>query len=276
MDSTFVAGIAPDYLRASHAVLAFTCDTRLAPLDRRVAPRNTPTTRPLPVSTPFTTVLFDLDGTLVDSIELIVRSAEHAFASRPGRRPSRSQIQAGIGRPLLAQFGEFTESPEDLAACIAAYREYQMAHHDALTTIYDGVIGVVERLHAAGCTLGVVTSKIEPLAHRALRHVGLDHLFSLVVGLESTTRHKPEPDPILFALGRLRASPASTAYVGDTPFDVLAARAAGVSGIAVTWGACDAQTLASHKPDSLVHSPEELALRLGVNVAKSEVDAASV
>jgi pyrophosphatase PpaX len=212
----------------------------------------------------FSTVLFDLDGTLVDSIELIIRSAEHAFASRPGPRPSRDEIKSGIGRPLLAQFRQLAGTEAELDGYVVAYREYQLEHHDALTTAYPGIDRVVGRLHAAGCSLGVVTSKIEPLALRALVHVGLDRAFRVVVGLESTARHKPDPDPLLFALDRLGSRPGDSAYVGDTPFDIQSARAAGVTSIAVTWGACDEETLTAERPDSLVRTSAELATELGL------------
>ncbi|MGQ0764690.1 MAG: HAD-IA family hydrolase [Gemmatimonadota bacterium] len=205
----------------------------------------------------FPTVLFDLDGTLVNSIELIVRSAEHAFQSRPGPRPSRSEIMAAIGRPLIAQFSEFA-SGEELDAYIAAYREYQLRHHDVLTTPYPGVSELLGDLRKRGCRLGVVTSKIERLANRALQHVGIDRHFELVVGIESTERHKPEPDPLLHALAALGARAGDAIYVGDSPFDIQAAQAAGVASVAVAWGAFDASTLRANGPDWLIEQPSDL------------------
>lgn len=210
----------------------------------------------------FRVVLFDLDGTLVDSIELILRAAQHAFGEALGFVPPREEIAAGIGKPLLAQFGAYTKSPEQMEALIQAYRTYQLAHHDDLTRPYDGVNDAVQWLHGDGRALGVVTSKVEPLAHRALSHVGLGSFFDLVVGIESTTRHKPDPDPLLFAMSRLGATPTETVYVGDSPFDLQAAQAAGVASIAVTWGAFDEATLRVEQPTHVVRSAAELRTQL--------------
>lgn len=205
----------------------------------------------------FPTVLFDLDGTLVNSIELIVRSADHAFRSRPGPRPSRAEIMAAIGRPLVAQFSEYA-SGEELDAYVAAYREYQLRHHDDLTTPYPGISDVLESLRERGCRLGVVTSKVERLANRALQHVGIDRHFELVVGIESTGRHKPSPDPLLHALRELGSRARDAVYVGDSPFDIQAAQAAGVASAAVSWGAFEGSVLASHGPDWLLDQPAGL------------------
>jgi pyrophosphatase PpaX len=206
----------------------------------------------------FRAVLFDLDGTLVDSVELIVKAAQFAFASRPGPRPDRAQIMAGIGRPLVEQFRDYAEDEEAVAAYVQAYREYQLTHHDTLTAAYPGVNDVVAHLRANGKSLGVVTSKIEPLAHRALQFIGLQDCFAVVVGIESTARHKPNPEPLLYALERLAATPDEAVYVGDSPFDVQAARHAGMTSIAVTWGAFTEATLRTHEPHFVVRSPSEL------------------
>ena len=211
---------------------------------------------------PFRVVLFDLDGTLVDSIDLIVRAAEHAFGATLGTVPSRAEIMAGIGRPLLAQFGAYVDTEAQMEALIQAYRRVQLAHHDDLTRPYDGVNDAVRWLSDDGRALGVVTSKIEPLAHRALTHVGLDPFFDLVVGIESTARHKPEPDPLLFAMERLGANPPETVYVGDSPFDIQAARAAGITSIAVTWGAFEEQVLLAAGPSHVARSAADLRLQL--------------
>ena len=207
-------------------------------------------------------VLFDLDGTLVDSIELIVRAATWAFTSIQGRSPDRAEIMAGIGKPLMTQFGEYARDEAELHQLVAAYREHQLIHHDAMTQPYDGVNDVVGWLAASGRSLGVVTSKIEPLAHRALHHVGLHHHFPLVVGIESTARHKPNPDPLWFAMERLGGDPSESVYIGDSPFDLRAARAAGIDSIAVTWGAFPEATLRAEAPTAVVRNAAELRAQL--------------
>jgi pyrophosphatase PpaX len=206
----------------------------------------------------FRCVLFDLDGTLVDSIELIVRSAQAAFATCDRAVPPREEIIAGIGRPLFSQFGDYTSDEEEVARLIEAYRAFQLIHHDTLTLPYDGVNEVVRALAADGRQLGVVTSKIEPLAHRALALIGLDDCFSMVVGLESTTRHKPDPAPLMHAMERFGSDPGDTVYIGDSPFDLQAAHAASVTSVAVSWGAFSEERLQREQPTHMVRTPSEL------------------
>ena len=149
------------------------------------------------------TVLFDLDGTLVDSIELIVAAALNAFACRPGPSPTEAQIRNTIGRPLPTTFGPWLVDDDDLPFLIAKYREYQLEHHDRLTNAYDGIVGAVGELHVAGCRMGIVTSKVGFMAQRALEHCGLAGYMECLVGSDSTEKHKPDPEPVLLALDRL-------------------------------------------------------------------------
>src|SRR5215212_5648810 len=110
------------------------------------------------------TVLFDLDGTLVDSIELILNSAKYAFRKLERECPSDGEWMAGIGIPLFTMFGRYAKDQDDCAALIAAYREYQMANHDRLLRCYDDVSATVSALSARGHEMGIVTSKSEALA----------------------------------------------------------------------------------------------------------------
>lgn len=207
---------------------------------------------------PYRVVLFDLDGTLVDSIELILQAADYAFTDVMGVAPPRAEIMAGIGKPLMTQFGAYAADRDQLDRLVQSYRVYQLAHHDNLTRTYDGVNDVVAWLAGDGRKLGVVTSKIESLAHRALDHVGLSQHFSVVVGIESTTRHKPDPDPLVFALERLGARRDEAIYVGDSPFDLQAARAAGIASCAVTWGAFGEHTLSGEQPTAMARNASDL------------------
>jgi len=204
------------------------------------------------------TVLFDLDGTLVDSIELIVAAAMKAFASRPGPSPSEAQIRNTIGRPLPTTFGPWLVDDNDLPFLIAKYREYQLEHHDRLTNAYDGIVDAVAGLDTAGCAMGIVTSKVGFMAERALVHVGLARYMRCVIASDSTTRHKPEPEPVLMALEQLGSTPANALYVGDSPYDMQAARAAGVHALGVRWGAFSTETLLDAGAEAVLRSPGEL------------------
>jgi len=197
-------------------------------------------------------VLFDLDGTLIDSLELLVGAMVHAFDSRTGPRPSVEEWVATIGRPLLWQFGQYATGDDDLQHLVQTYRSFQYEHHDRLTRPYEGIPELVARLDAAGHPLGVVTSKSDHLAIRSLEHVGLAPHFDVIVGADRTTRHKPEPDPIWHALRELAGESGRAVYIGDSPFDVMSANAAGVTSIGVTWGASTYAPLLAAGPRHVV------------------------
>jgi pyrophosphatase PpaX len=208
-------------------------------------------------------ILFDLDGTLVDSIDLIVRSALHAFSCRPGPSPSAEIFAAGIGRPLRAQFGPYCADDEELDFLVSRYREYQLAHHDRLTRAYDGIPEAIGALAGAGHPLAVVTSKLDAMARRALAHVGLDRSISLVIGCDATTRHKPDPEPVLCALDRLGIAPADAIFFGDSPYDMQAGQAAGVTPVAVLWGAFSREALLDAGARHTLARPAEIPAFVG-------------
>jgi pyrophosphatase PpaX len=204
-------------------------------------------------------VLFDLDGTLIDSIELIVSAARHAFGSRAGPAPSTEEFVAGIGRPLIAQFGPYCATDQEMQALIASYRQYQLAHHDSLTTAYDGIPAAIQTLDEAGHALAVVTSKVDALANRALVHVGLAPRFPVVIGCDATTRHKPDAEPVLLALERTGVAAADGIFVGDSPYDILAGRAAGVLAVGALWGPFPRHVLEDAGAHATLEHPSELA-----------------
>lgn len=203
-------------------------------------------------------VLFDLDGTLVDSIDLIVAAALNAFASRPGPSPSEAQIRNTIGRPLPTTFGPWLVDDDDLPFLISKYREYQLEHHDRLTSAYGGIVDAVSGLHAVGCRMAIVTSKVGFMAERALVHTGLASYMQCVIASDSTTRHKPDPEPVRVALERLSAAPDEAIFVGDSPYDMQAARAAGVRALGVAWGAFEIGALVDAGAEAVIHRPMEL------------------
>lgn len=208
-------------------------------------------------------VLFDLDGTLIDTIELIVAAAMYAFAGRSGPAPSEAEIRHTIGRPLTTQFGPWLLDDDDLPRLIGRYREYQLEHHDRLTTVYEGIPDAVATLHAAGCVMGIVTSKIGFMAERALVHVGLRDYMRVLIAADSTTKHKPDPEPVLVAMSQLGVHPGTTVFVGDSPYDMMAGVAAGVRSIGVSWGAFSAEALRTTGASEVLDHPAELA-RLAV------------
>ena len=207
---------------------------------------------------PSRAVLFDLDGTLIDSIDLIVNSARHAFEKCGHAMPAAEEWVADLGTPLRAMFGRFVTDEAVMAELVVGYREYQLANHDRLVRPYDEGGATLRTLHKRGFALAVVTSKVESLAQRGLAHVGLDGFFDVVVGLESCTRHKPDPEPVHIALDRLGLPPESAAFVGDSPHDMSAGRAAGVTTIAALWGPFTRDQLAVSGPDYYIERMGEL------------------
>jgi len=200
------------------------------------------------------TILFDLDGTLIDSIELILNSARYAFEKLGRECPSDEEWSAGIGIPLFTMFGRYSRDAADQAALIAAYREYQLANHDRLIRCYDDVVPTVAELSKRGHELGIVTSKSEALAMRGLTHVGLARFMDTIVGCDGSTRHKPDPEPVRIALQRLDCPPDEAIFVGDSVHDVIAGNAAGVTTVAATWGAFKRSDLEPGSPDIFLES----------------------
>jgi pyrophosphatase PpaX len=199
-----------------------------------------------------TALLFDLDGTLVDSIGLIIASARHAFIGFEGRAPTDDEWRAGIGRPLLTVLREHAPDEAEAQRLLARYREYQMEHHDRMVHAYDGIVPLLLELSVAGHPMALVTSKADWLAKHAPAHVGLESAIPVIVGFDSCTRHKPHPEPVERALALLGAEVANAVFVGDSPHDVEAGRAAGVHTIGVTWGAVAPVEMASAGADVVV------------------------
>jgi pyrophosphatase PpaX len=192
-------------------------------------------------------VLFDLDGTLVDTVPFILAAVHHAFEGH-ARRPTDAQWIAGIGTPLRTQLADFATGPEDLERLFQRYRTFWLEHHDRLTRCFPGALETVVALRRRGHPIGVVTAKIEEGARRTLRHVGLAPHVDAIVGADSCARSKPDPMPVLLALGRLGRAPAEAILVGDSPHDVAAGNAAGTLTVAALWGACDRSTLERARP----------------------------
>ena len=202
-------------------------------------------------------LLFDLDGTLLDTVGLIVASARHAFADAPGA-PTEAEWIAGIGTPLAVQLRRYAASDEELARLTARYRAYQREHHDRLTRCFDEVPETLAELERRGHPMAVVTSKVGEIARLGLAHTGLDRFFPVLVGADDTLRHKPDPEPVRLALERLGEPADGALFVGDSPHDVRAGRAAGVVAVAACWGPFARAELADAGADHFLDGFAEL------------------
>lgn len=179
-------------------------------------------------------VLFDLDGTLIDTIDLILASMRHATATVLGEALPDEVLLHNVGVPLRVQMREFdVDRCEELLTC---YREHNAIVHDELVAEYPGIADGLKTLVELGYRLAIVTSKSRPVAQRGLEIFGLDPYFETIVAYEDTVIHKPEPEPLLEAARRMDVPIANCAYVGDSPHDMNAAIAAGAVPIAALWG----------------------------------------
>jgi pyrophosphatase PpaX len=205
------------------------------------------------------TYLFDLDGTLIDSVDLILSTFRHTMLTHRGDAPPHEIWLKGLGTPLSDQLKAFSQDPTEVEAMIATYREYNLANHDAMVRRYPGLRESVRALKEAGRQLGIVTSKMRAGTLRGLGCCGLDGLFDVLVGADDVDRHKPHPAPVLKAVELLRADPGTTVFIGDSPHDLASGRAAGVRTAAALWGPFPKEWLEPHEPDYWLKEPREIA-----------------
>jgi pyrophosphatase PpaX len=205
----------------------------------------------------YATVLFDLDGTLVDSGAIILASFKHAARTVLARDVEEEQIAALVGGSNLHEQMRVL-SPAHVDELVRVYREHNRPLHDELEA-FEGVEELMEMLSEQGRKLGIVTAKGRQTVDLAFAVLSLERYFDTVVTADMTERHKPDPAPVLKALELLESEPADAAFVGDSPYDIAAGKAAGVFTVAVSWGKIHPEErLLEAGADVLVHSPREL------------------
>jgi len=203
----------------------------------------------------FPVVLFDLDGTVVDSGGIILASMRHATRTVLDREIPDEELMAAVGGPgLEAQMRAF--APDRVDELVRVYREHNEPLHDGLESFL-GIADVLVALKDEGRKLGIVSAKRRRTVELAFARVPLGHLFDVVVGGDDTVRQKPDAEPLLHALARLGAEPADAAYVGDSPYDMEAARAGGLYAVGVTWGRIHRREQLG-AADTVVDTAEEL------------------
>lgn len=205
------------------------------------------------------TYLFDLDGTLLDSIDLILTSFHHTSREHLGIEHSDAYWLEGIGTTLRAQLSRMARSDEELEAMLDTYRTFNLDKHDAMAKPFAGVVDVVKRLHRDGAKLALVTSKLSDGADRGVRLLGLDDELSVRICADDVVHGKPHPEPVLKALAALDASPETAVFVGDSQHDIEAGRAAGVATAAVSWGPFSREELETAGPTFWIDSPDQIS-----------------
>ncbi len=200
--------------------------------------------------------LFDLDGTLVDTAELITVSFRHAAREVLGEDKPDEVLIANVGQPLMKQM-ELLGGDKALEL-YDSYREFNHAKHDEYIRPYPGISEVLEELRARGARLAVVTSKSRATMEMAFDSIPIKHYFDTVIATDDTDNHKPHPQPLLLAMRRLDLTPEECVYIGDSPFDIQAGQAAGMKTVAVAWGMFPPVRLKELEPDFFFEKPDEI------------------
>ena len=201
---------------------------------------------PRPVPRP-RAIVFDLDGTLVDSLPDIVGSFQDAFTELGLTPPAAEAVRGRVGLPLDSMYADFAPR-ERVPALVDAYRRIYPQRFTRTSRLFPGVADVLAELRGHGFRLAVATTKRSDMATRFVAAMGLTDALDHVQGTDGFP-HKPAPDVVHRALAALDAD--GTWMVGDTTHDVGAGKAAGLATFAVTWGTHDAEALAEATPDRL-------------------------
>ncbi len=200
-------------------------------------------------------LLFDLDGTLIDTTDLILNCYRTSVSKLVENPPTDEEILEGFGRPLKDQLWRLYPDLRDrIDEMFLLWRQAQEELHDRLIKPFPGTLETLTELRRRGYPVGVVTSKERPTALRGIRVNGLTHLIDPLVCVDDTTNHKPHPEPILRGMELMGATPEETIYVGDSLYDMKAGRAAGARVAAAMWGPFAKEPLMEFDPDFLLPS----------------------
>lgn len=205
----------------------------------------------------YKTLLFDLDGTIIDTNELIINSFIYTLENYYPSKYTREDIIPHMGRPLIDQIKHFGEE-ELVDEMIEMYREHNIRTHNEMIREFPYVKEVLTELHQLGASLGVVTTKMDITTQMGLELFGLDGLMGTIVTYGDTELHKPAPEPILLAMERLNAHPETTLMVGDSQYDIQAAQNAGITSIGVLWSVKGEEFLMAFNPDYIIRDMRDL------------------
>lgn len=210
---------------------------------------------------PIRAVLYDFDGTLADSTELIMRCYRHTMTTHLPQCPSDEEWLSGFGMTLETQIARFARSPDEEEAMLRTYREHQATLHDEMLRPFPGALDTVRELAARGVALAIVTSKHRRATLHGMELCGLIDLFPVIVTPEDVTDPKPHPEPVLLALRQLGVRANEAVFVGDSPHDMVAGKAAGTRVAAALWGPFSRERLDLEAPDAWLQAQPDV-LRL--------------
>jgi len=209
-------------------------------------------------------VLFDLDGTVVNTIPHILASFRHATADVLGAALPDEELMHHVGVPLARQMMYFTEDEAVAQRLLASYREFNHRTHDGMAKLYPNTVRTLEAISAAGLPMAIVTSKSRRMAERAIELFDLGRYFAAVVTADDTAVHKPDPLPVQHGSALLGIDPTRVVYVGDSPADIASGKAAGAATVGATWGVASRERLAEANPDAIIDDIGELPGLLGL------------
>lgn len=202
-------------------------------------------------------VLFDLDGTIIDTNELIIQSFLYALQGIVPDGFGREQIIPYMGEPLPSQLQRFS-GLEDVVALVGKYREGYAGRQGEMLGLFPGVAEVIRQLHRSGIRLGVVTTKMRDTAIQTLELMGLLEAMDCIVSLSDVTHAKPHPEPVQLAISQLQADPLRTLMVGDSSVDIQSAAAAGVTPVGVAWSLKGESVLRQAGAAHIIHEMADL------------------
>ncbi|MSR36603.1 MAG: HAD family hydrolase [Gemmatimonadetes bacterium] len=208
-------------------------------------------------------VLFDLDGTLADTVPLILRCYRHTMLQHRGRELPDELWVRTIGRPLRSAFGDFAVDADEVERMVATYVDFQRGVHDEMVCSFPEARSTMARLRVRGVRVGVVTSKGREMTLRTLGCCAIDAELDVLITADDVVKGKPDPEPVLKAMEGLGIERAEEVlFVGDSPHDLIAGRAAGVRTAAAVWGPFSRAELEASEPDYwLAGLPDVLSLR---------------
>jgi pyrophosphatase PpaX len=207
------------------------------------------------------TILFDLDGTLIDTNELIISTYLHTLEKYYPGKYTREDVLPFLGPTLHDVFGKM--DPDRVEEMVLEYRTYNIANHDALVKEFVGVMETIETLKEKGYKLAIVTTKREDVAFKGLRLMKLDSYFDVMIAYDHVKKVKPDPEPIFLALEKLGSKPEEALMVGDNFHDVLAGKNAGTKTAGVAWSIKGREYLAKYEPDFMLENMTDLLSILG-------------
>ncbi|WP_342432968.1 pyrophosphatase PpaX [Neobacillus sp. FSL H8-0543] len=208
-----------------------------------------------------TTILFDLDGTLIDTNELIISTFLHTLGKFYPNKYQREDVLPFLGPTLHETFGAM--DAERVEEMVSDYRKYNVENHDLMVKEFAGVFETVETLKEKGYKLAIVTTKREDVSLKGLRLTKLDRFFDVIVAYDHVKKVKPDPEPIMLALEKLGSTPEETLMVGDNFHDILAGKNAGTKTAGVAWSIKGRDYIAKYEPDYILENMADLISLLG-------------